>query len=107
MKAHLIVATDPLDWFLRPPVMYGLCSAEVVDAERVDSWTVTEYLPEFNSITQCAKCIAIAKERRPLVPDGSDEAPAAKYYVYAIAPRQQHDGKTIARLEKTVDKVAG
>jgi hypothetical protein len=113
-QAHLTIASEPLNWQLAPPAMYGECGAEVLQPMPVDSFTVAGgMLPEFDSLLTCGKCIARVAERRRYTDDPDDKGqdiPAAPFYVYAIANRlevqaREHRGDTITNIESTVDKV--
>jgi hypothetical protein len=78
----------------------------------VDTFTAEHgRVPEFNPLTTCAKCIAIAQTKSAYTEDdqSGDLTPAA-FYIYAIADKREiekreHKGDTIQQLEKTVERI--
>jgi hypothetical protein len=111
-QSHLTISQDPHNWQLAPPVMYGLCGAEVQNPTPVDTFTAEHgRVPEFNPLSTCAKCIehradeiGLHRRRRIGRPD------AGAFYIYAIADKREiekreHKGDTIQQLEKTVERI--
>jgi hypothetical protein len=109
-QSHLTISQDPHNWQLAPPVMYGLCGAEVQNPTPVDTFTAEHgRVPEFDPLSTCSKCIELAMSKTYLEDDESGDL-IARYYLTAIAnkreiEKREHKGDTIQQLEKTVERI--
>ena len=120
MKQHLVMHTEPLEFRLSPPVMFGLCGAPVYrptpagEPFEVGTQIHGEILPEMNSLQECPKCRKELVRRLGCNEDewGNLLPRDTRWYLYWIAPAEevedeQHRGTTILECEEAVKKAEG